>query len=76
LEDRKIATRLLFGGNLARQPAYRESRYRVVGSLSQTDTVMNQVFWIGLYPGIGPVALEYMLETLRSARSLAAPVGV
>jgi CDP-6-deoxy-D-xylo-4-hexulose-3-dehydrase len=67
---------LLFGGNLARQPAYRESRYRVVGSLSQTDTVMNQVFWIGLYPGIGPVALEYMLETLRSARSLAAPVGV
>ena len=76
LEDRKIATRLLFGGNLTRQPAYRESRYRVVGSLSQTDIVMNQVFWIGLYPGIGPAALEYMLEALRGARSLAAPVGV
>jgi CDP-4-dehydro-6-deoxyglucose reductase, E1 len=76
LEDRKIATRLLFGGNLVRQPAYRESQYRVVGSLSQTDTVMNQVFWIGLYPGISPVVLEYMLETLRGARSLTAPVGV
>jgi len=76
LEDRKIATRLLFGGNLARQPAYRESHFRVVGSLSQTDAVMNQVFWIGLYPGIGPVALEYMVETLRGAATLTAPVGV
>ena len=66
LETRKIATRLLFGGNLVRQPAYRESQYRVVGSLSQTDTVMNQVFWIGLYPGIEGQILEYMLETLRA----------
>ena len=66
LEDRKIATRLLFGGNLVRQPAYRESQYRVVGSLSQTDYVMNQVFWIGLYPGIEGQILEYMLETLRA----------
>ncbi|MGA2037897.1 MAG: lipopolysaccharide biosynthesis protein RfbH [Bryobacteraceae bacterium] len=66
LEDRKIATRLLFGGNLARQPAYRESQYRVVGSLSQTDIVMNQVFWIGLYPGIQGRILDYMLETLRA----------
>ncbi|MGA2275286.1 MAG: lipopolysaccharide biosynthesis protein RfbH [Bryobacteraceae bacterium] len=75
LEDRKIATRLLFGGNLVRQPAYRESQYRVIGSLSQTDYVMNQVFWIGLYPGIGPVALDYMVETLRGAACLTAPVG-
>jgi CDP-6-deoxy-D-xylo-4-hexulose-3-dehydrase len=59
-----------------RQPAYSESQYRVVGSLSQTDYVMNQVFWIGLYPGISSVVLEYMLETLRGAASLAAPVGV
>jgi CDP-6-deoxy-D-xylo-4-hexulose-3-dehydrase len=66
LEDRKIATRLLFGGNLVRQPAYRESQYRVVGSLSQTDIVMNQVFWIGLYPGIQEQILEYMLETLHA----------
>ncbi len=66
LETRKIATRLLFGGNLVRQPAYRESQYRVVGSLSQTDIVMNQVFWIGLYPGIQGRILDYMLETLRA----------
>ena len=66
LEDRKIATRLLFGGNLARQPAYRESHYRVVGALSQTDYVMNQVFWIGLYPGIGGQMLEYMVDSLRA----------
>jgi CDP-6-deoxy-D-xylo-4-hexulose-3-dehydrase len=66
LEERKIATRLLFGGNLVRQPAYRESQYRVVGSLSQTDIVMNQVFWIGLYPGIQGRILDYMLDTLRA----------
>jgi CDP-6-deoxy-D-xylo-4-hexulose-3-dehydrase len=72
LEDRKIATRLLFGGNLVRQPAYRESPFRVVGSLSQTDIVMNQVFWIGLYPGIHAPVLDYMLETLRA---LPASVG-
>jgi CDP-6-deoxy-D-xylo-4-hexulose-3-dehydrase len=66
LEERKIATRLLFGGNLVRQPAYRESQYRVAGSLSQTDIVMNQVFWIGVYPGIQGQILDYMLETMHA----------
>jgi CDP-6-deoxy-D-xylo-4-hexulose-3-dehydrase len=66
LETRKIATRLLFGGNLVRQPAYRDSQYRVVGSLSQTDIVMNQVFWIGVYPGIQGQILDYMLETMKA----------
>jgi CDP-6-deoxy-D-xylo-4-hexulose-3-dehydrase len=66
LEARKIATRLLFGGNLVRQPAYRESQYRVAGSLSQTDFIMNQVFWIGVYPGIQGQVLDYMLDTLRA----------
>ena len=65
LEERRIATRLLFGGNLVRQPAYRESQYRVVGALSQTDLVMNQVFWIGLFPGIQQRMLAYMVETLH-----------
>src|SRR4029077_9549010 len=59
LEDRKIATRLLFGGNLVRQPAYRDRAFRVVGDLTNADFVMNQVFWIGLYPGIGPAIVEY-----------------
>ena len=67
LEDRKIATRLLFGGNLVRQPAYRGREFRVIGNLQNADFVMNQVFWIGVYPGIGPAQLAYMLETLQQA---------
>jgi CDP-4-dehydro-6-deoxyglucose reductase, E1 len=66
LEDRKIATRLLFGGNLTRQPAYRDSRYRVAGPLANTDFVMDRVFWIGLYPGIVPAMLDHTLETFHA----------
>lgn len=62
LEDRKIATRLLFGGNLVRQPAYRDREFRVVGTLTNADFIMNQVFWIGLYPGIGPEMIAYILD--------------
>lgn len=64
LEEHKIATRLLFGGNLARQPAYCDSdiQYRVIGELKNSDFVMNQVFWIGVYPGLSQGMLEYILE--------------
>ena len=62
LEDRKIATRLLFGGNLIRQPAYRDLHFRVVGSLPNSDLVMNQSFWIGVYPGLTRNHLEYVLN--------------
>ncbi|MGD0497936.1 MAG: lipopolysaccharide biosynthesis protein RfbH [Bryobacteraceae bacterium] len=64
LEDRKIATRLLFGGNLVRQPAYRGREFRMAGPLTNTDFVMNRVFWIGLYPGITPASTGYMMESL------------
>lgn len=62
LEKHKIATRLLFGGNLVRQPAYRDVRYRVVGDLKNSDFVMNQVFWVGVYPGLSTEAIEFMVD--------------
>ena len=62
LESRNIATRLLFGGNLLRQPAYRDIPRRVIGDLRNTDFVMNNVFWIGLYPGITQSMIDYMAE--------------
>ena len=65
LEDRKIATRLLFGGNLIRQPAYKGLPFRVVGSLPNSDRVMNQSFWIGVYPGLNRNHLEYVLNVFR-----------
>ena len=66
LEQRKIATRLLFGGNLARQPAYQGAAYRVVGDLANTDFVMDRVFWIGVFPGITEPMVEYILDAFRS----------
>lgn len=70
LEQAKIATRLLFAGNLLRQPAYRDIPHRVVGELTNADRVMTQTFWIGLYPGLGETQLEYVVDTLhRSLRA-------
>jgi CDP-6-deoxy-D-xylo-4-hexulose-3-dehydrase len=66
LEKRKIATRLLFGGNLTRQPAYEGAAFRTIGTLPNTDLVMDRVFWIGLYPGISPAMLDYTLETFNA----------
>ena len=65
LEARKIATRQLFGGNLTRQPAYQGLQYRTVGDLANSDFVMNQVFWIGVYPGIGEPMVDYMVEVFH-----------
>jgi CDP-6-deoxy-D-xylo-4-hexulose-3-dehydrase len=70
LEEKKIATRLLFGGNLVRQPAYREVAHRVIGNLPNTDFVMDRLFWIGVYPGLSKPMLEYMVEMLHAAAKL------
>ncbi len=66
LESRHIGTRLLFGGNLTRQPAYKDVEFRVIGDLNNTDFVMNNVFWIGLYPGLTDEMLNYTIETIAA----------
>jgi CDP-6-deoxy-D-xylo-4-hexulose-3-dehydrase len=67
LEARKIATRLLFGGNLTKQPAYQGQDFRVAGDLHRTDFVMNHVFWVGVYPGLTEAHLDYITRSLREA---------
>lgn len=64
LEQHRIGTRLLFGGNLLRQPAYRGIAHRVVGPLSNTDSAMERTFWCGVYPGITDEMVDYMVTTL------------
>ena len=62
LEGRHIQTRQLFGGNLLRQPAFRNVPHRVVGGLTATDKIMNDAFFVGVYPGLTPAMLGYMEE--------------
>ena len=65
LNERKIATRLLFGGNLLRQPAFTGTPRRVYGELINTDIVMNDTFWIGVWPGLSIPMLDFMIESLH-----------
>ncbi|MBL8062518.1 MAG: lipopolysaccharide biosynthesis protein RfbH [Anaerolineales bacterium] len=65
LESRKIGTRLLFGGNLTRQPAYRNVQYRVAAPLDNSDFIMNNVFWLGVFPGLTTEMLDYVIESLH-----------
>ena len=64
LEAQKIGTRLLFGGNLLRQPAYESCEYRAIGKLPNTDFVMNNVFWVGVYPGLTRPMLDFVVGAL------------
>jgi CDP-6-deoxy-D-xylo-4-hexulose-3-dehydrase len=65
LNHRGIGTRLLFGGNLLRQPAFIDTPRRLIGDLTNTDTVMNDTFWIGVWPGITEEMLKFMVDSLR-----------
>ena len=76
LEAQKIGTRLLFGGNLLRQPAYEGCEYRVVGNLPNSDFVMNNVFWIGVYPGLTRNMLDFVAETMVNFAAKSNPMQV
>ena len=65
LEERKIATRLLFSGNIARQPAYLELPTRSVGNLENSDFIMNNTLWLGVFPGLTSEMLNYMIESVH-----------
>ena len=66
LDEKRIGTRLLFGGNLIRQPYMRGRDFRVVGDLTNADIVTERTFWIGLYPGLAEAQLHYAAETITA----------
>ena len=67
LEELKVGSRLLFAGNLTKQPAFRDTNFRVSGSLNVTDHVMERSFWIGVWPELTSRHLDYMVDMLKKA---------
>jgi CDP-6-deoxy-D-xylo-4-hexulose-3-dehydrase len=64
LDSRKIGTRLMFAGNILKQPAYRDVDFRVVGDLTNTDIVMRRSFWVGVYPGLTASMLDFVADSI------------
>jgi CDP-6-deoxy-D-xylo-4-hexulose-3-dehydrase len=69
LDSRKIGTRLLFAGNITKQPAYKNVDFRVVGDLTNTDVVMTRSFWVGVYPGLTKPMMDYVIESISDFMS-------
>ena len=72
IEEHGVQTRNLFAGNLTKHPCFDEMReagegYRIVGDLTNTDRIMNDTFWIGVYPGMTDEMIDYMIRTIKEA---------
>ena len=72
MEEHGVQTRMLFAGNIIKHPCFDEMRksgegYRVVGELTNTDIIMNDTFWIGVYPGMSDEMIDYMIKILKEA---------
>ena len=72
VESKGVQTRMLFAGNLVKHPCFDEMRrtgegYRVYGDLSNTDRIMRDTFWVGVYPGMTDEMIDYMAETIKKA---------
>lgn len=65
LDEKKIGTRLLFGGNLLKQPAYKNVEHRVIGNLQNTNLIMTNTFWLGVYPGLSSKMLAYVSDVIH-----------
>ncbi len=76
LNERKIGTRLLFGGNLVRQPYMKDRQHRVVGSLANADTIVDRTFWLGVYPGLDQPHVDYVVEAIAGLRRLPLKMAV
>ena len=66
MDEHKIGTRLLFAGNLLRQPYMIGREYRVSGTLENTDRIMSKTFWVGVWPGLTPEMLDYVVDRIET----------
>lgn len=72
MEKKGVQTRMLFAGNLTKHPCFDEMQaagrgYRIVGSLDNTDRIMADTFWVGVYPGMTDEMIDYMARTIKEA---------
>ena len=65
LDEKKIGFRLLFSGNVTKQPYMLEKKFRVVGNLNNTSIIMNNTFWIGLYPGLTHEEIDFVVNQIK-----------